>query len=79
MTTKIWCDLHQDVNVKMSCDHIDRSLDILMTDKSHAGRIEQRTLPFQSLPLEQDELVLDDYLCSIYEQLYQGIKNQRGN
>ncbi len=79
MTTKIWCDLHQDVNVKMSCDHVDRSLDILMTDKSHAGRTKKRTLPFQSLPLEQDELVLDDYLCSIYEQLYQSIKNQRGN
>jgi hypothetical protein len=77
MTTKIWCDLHRDVDVNMSCDHRDRSLDILMVDKSHAGRNENRTIPFQTLPLDQDELILDDYLCSIYEQLYQSIKNQR--
>jgi len=77
MTTKGWGELHQDVVIKMSCDHIDMSLDITMADKSHAGRVVTRHIPFQALPLEQGELVLDDYLCSIFEQLYQSIKLQR--
>lgn len=77
MTTKGWSELHQDVDVKMSCNHINMSLDILITDKSHAGRQAKRHMPFQTLPLEQGELVLDDYLCSVFEQLYQEIKKQR--
>lgn len=77
MTTKGWSELHQDVEVRMSCNHLDMSLDILITDKSHAGRVAKRHMPFQSLPLEQGELVLDDYLCSVFEQLYQEIKKQR--
>lgn len=77
MTTKGWSELHQDVEVMMSCNHFDMSLDILIMDKSHAGRVAKRHMPFQSLPLEQGELVLDDYLCSVFEQLYQEIKKQR--
>lgn len=77
MTTKGWYELHQDVVVKMSCNHIDMSLDISMSDKAHAGRQAKRHMPFQSLPLEQSELVLDDYLCSIFEQLYSEIKAKR--
>lgn len=77
MTTKGWSELHQDVVVKMSCNHIDMSLDILMADKDHAGRVVKRHMPFQILPLEQGELVLDDYLCSVFEQLYAEIKSKR--
>lgn len=78
MTTKGWTELHQDVIVKMSCNHLDMSLDIIMADKDHAGRTAERHMAFQTLPLEQGELVLDDYLCSIFEQLYQQIKVKRG-
>ena len=78
MTTKGWYELHQDVDVKLSTDHMTLSLDILMTDKDHAGRTAERHMPFQTLPLEQGELVLEDYLCSVLEQLYQQIKIQRG-
>lgn len=78
MTTKGWTELHQDVIVKMSCNHLDMSLDIIMVDKDRAGRTAERHISFQTLPLEQGELVLDDYLCSIFEQLYQQIKVKRG-
>lgn len=77
MTTKGWSELHQDVDVMMDCDHIDMSLNIYMADKSNTKINAKRHLAFQTLPLEQGELVLDDYLCSIYEQLYQEIKRQR--
>ena len=78
MTTKGWYELHQDVDVKLSTDHRALSFDILMIDKDHAGRTAERHMPFQTLPLEQGELVLDDYLCSVLEQLYQQIKVKRG-
>lgn len=77
MTTNGWYELHQDVDVKLSTDHSTLSLDILMTDKDHAGRVVKRHMPFQILPLEQGELVLDDYLCSVFEQLYAEIKSKR--
>ena len=77
MSSNEWSKLHQDVTVLMQTDKINYNLIMKMIDKSDKERIVERVMPFQSLPLEQGELVLDDYLCSIYEQMYQQIKSQR--
>ena len=74
MTSKGWCELHQDVRTLMSTDKKNLTLEISMSDKSDSKNVAKRVMPFQNLPLEQGELVLDDYLCSIYEQLYHEIK-----
>lgn len=78
MTSKGWANLHQDVQVLMEVDRKEQNMKFLMADKSNEGVTVERIMPFQQLPLEQGELVLDDYLCSIYELLYQEIKRQRG-
>ena len=78
MTTDGWEQLHQDVIIDRDANHVDMSMVLTMTDKSHVGRVVRRVMPFKSLPLEQGELVLDDYICSIYELMYHEIKVKRG-
>ena len=77
MSSNEWSNLHQDVRVLMQTDRVALTLMIKMEDRSNTENKVERVMPFQSLPLEQGELVLEDYLCSIYEQLYQQIKTMR--
>ena len=72
-----WAKIHPDVRVEMSVDRNDRSFNITMVDNSHVGRMVTRIMPFQTIPLEQGELVLEDWFCSVYEQMYHDMKNKR--
>ena len=78
MSSKEWAAQHEDVEILMSTDRLAMKLNIKMADKENPKYISDRSMDFRSLPLEQDELVLDDYLCSIYEMMYRNIKLQRG-
>ena len=72
-----WSDVHPDVRALMSTNHKDLTMKFMLKDISDHSIKAEREMPFQSLPLEQDELVVEDYICSIFEQLYQGIKESR--
>lgn len=74
MTTKEWQGEHSDVKVVMESGKTDLNLIIKMGDSNWAV---ERTIPFSVLPLDQGELILEDYLCAIYEQLYSSIKKRR--
>ena len=82
MSSKEWTAQHEDVQILMSTDKLAMKLNIKMADKENSKYISERSMDFRSLPLEQDELVLDDYLCSIYELMYRDInlkKEEQGN
>ena len=78
MSSKEWTAQHEDVKLLMSTDHRALKLNFKMVDKENSKYVAERSMDFKALPLEQDELVLDDYLCSIYELMYRNIKLQRG-
>ena len=74
-----WAKRHPDVDILMDMDHKTLVYKISMIDKAHAGRIVKKEYPVKSIPFDQGELVLEDWICSIYEQLYHEIKNRREN
>lgn len=74
-----WAKRHPDVNIGMDIDRRNFIYKIAMRDKSHAGRVVNKEYPVKSIPLEQGELVLEDWICSVYEQLYHEIKVLREN
>ena len=73
MTTKGWIENHKDVNVLMESDMLKPNLIIKIGNDSG---IVERSVPFDILPLDESELVLEDYLCAIYEQLYASLKHK---
>lgn len=77
MSTKEWTETHPDVKVLMSTDNYAMKFMFKMVDASDSKNVSERVMDLRSLPLEQDELVLDDYLCSIYELLHQKIVMNR--
>ena len=69
-----WAKRHPDVDISMGMDHRSFMYKISMKDKSHAGRVAKKEYPVSSIPFDQGELVLEDWICSSYEQLYHEIK-----
>lgn len=69
-----WGKRHPDVSILMDMDHRKFTYAITMIDKSHAGRAVKKEYPVSSIPFDQGELVLEDWICSVYEQLYHEIK-----
>jgi len=72
-----WAKRHPDVDILMEMDHKTLTYKISMIDKAHAGRVVKKEYPISSIPFDQGELVLEDWICSSYEQLYYEIKSKR--
>ena len=76
MTIKEWNDSHLDVEVDTYSKTQERIMGFIMTDKKNGNWFE-RTISFDQLPLTDNEIVLEDYVCSILEQMYYHILNAR--
>ena len=74
-----WAKRHPDVDILMDMDRKSFTYKITMVDKAHAGRVVKKEFPVSSIPFDQGELILEDWICSVYEQLYHEIKTKREN
>lgn len=72
-----WAKLHPDVQVHMSIDHKTLIYTITMVDVANADRIAKREYSIRLIPFDQGELVLEDWICSVFTQLYHEIKSKR--
>lgn len=77
MRLKEFIDIRPDVDFTLETYKDALEFGFKVVDKANPDIKEERVIPFSALPLEVDEIVLEDYICSVLEQLYQKVKLKR--
>ena len=76
MSIREWNDEHPDVDVDTYSKTNERIMGFIMTDK-RTNNWYERIISFDQLPLTDNEIVLEDYICAILEQMYYHLLNAR--
>ena len=76
MKVSEWTDLHKDVKVLLETEKIEQVFVFKMQDVNSNWKT-VRKIPFRSMPFEQEEIVIEDYICSILEQMHHEIVCKR--
>ena len=75
MRVNEWSDLHKDVNVLLETEKREMVFIFKMQDNETKDVVE-RKIPFNSMPFEQEEIVLEDYICSVLEQMHHELRSR---
>lgn len=76
MKVSEWTDLHKDVKVLLETKMEKMIFVFKMLDEESKLNV-SREIPFSGMPFEQEEIVLEDYICSILEQMHHEIVCKR--
>ena len=77
MRVNEWSDLHKDVKVLLETEKREMVFIFKMEDNGTKDVVE-RKIPFNSMPFEQEEIVLEDYICSVLEQMHHELRSRNG-